>query len=193
VVTLSLLGKVRAICATLTLTRVERDNVNTAAHQCLPCAIVHGVAEVSRLLSDDDDEYSADDTVNQLFRRGRAPIEEGTCVVFSNHQLVHRILTTLNSSDGVAANRDFVALFIIDQREPVGTTLQPEVPPSSPATHTGDKAAACAPKTTDPPYLTGDRSPTFADRDHRRRLRLFDQLTPKTSFTLDAEVNGQSA
>lgn len=127
--------------------------------------------------------HSASDTVDKLLRRGRAPIAEGTCVVFSNHQLVHRILTMFNSSECDTANRDFVALFVVDQREPVGTTLQPEVLPSD-----EDRLVLDGSK-----YLDGDRSTTFADRDHRRRLRLFDQLTPKTTFNFDSTVNGQTA
>jgi hypothetical protein len=190
--------------------------------------------------------------VTKLLRRGRAPIEEGTCVVFSNHQLVHRILTMLNATEG-EAHRDFVAMFVIDQREPVGTTLQPEVCPTAATTATSTvsaspaetavvgankvsdssaasavaatSTAASADRTAAPavappsvdgsanlvdaagstevllalgvvqpkPYLVDPRDNTYAARDRRRRIRLFDQLKPKKRIMMDSDINGQSA
>ncbi|CAK9111759.1 unnamed protein product [Durusdinium trenchii] len=53
--------------------------------------------------------------------RCRVPICEGTLLVFSNHQLVHRVLRMINKS-GSEASRDFVALFILN---PASTPLVP--------------------------------------------------------------------
>jgi len=59
-------------------------------------------------------------------RRGlnfcRVPIEEGTLLVFSNYQFVHRVLRMINESMEREASRDFVALFVIDP------AVQPLVP-----------------------------------------------------------------
>lgn len=114
-----------------------------------------------------------------MLRRGRAPVKEGTCVVFSNHQAIHRILTMLNSSACDEAHRDFVAMFIIDQREPVGTTLEPECVSDDPK----------SPEST--PYLETPRHKSFAQREQRRRGRLFAQLEPKERVVLQERINGQ--
>jgi hypothetical protein len=53
----------------------------------------------------------------------RVPMAEGTLVVFSNYQLVHRVLRMVNRSDK-AASRDFLVLFIVDQRSPLQSTQQ---------------------------------------------------------------------
>lgn len=54
--------------------------------------------------------------------RCKVPISSGTLLVFSNYQMVHRVLRMVNrTSDGEAA-RKFVALFIID---PTGPPLVP--------------------------------------------------------------------
>jgi hypothetical protein len=42
------------------------------------------------------------------------PIETGTLLVFSNYQMVHRVLKMVNTSKKHAASRDFIALFILD-------------------------------------------------------------------------------
>lgn len=44
----------------------------------------------------------------------RVPISEGTLLVFSNYQMIHRVLRMVNTSSEAEASRDFVALFIID-------------------------------------------------------------------------------
>lgn len=192
------------------------------------------------------DRISGDECLNHV-HRGRAPVAEGTCVVFSNHQLVHRILTMVNTSDATQANRDFVALFIIDQREPVGSTLQPEVNATTRPAQ-GASTSPVVPPTNDDPanavlevhektvaengspcplndtihsaasndcdgrsfdhsngtgtasgievsqslYGNADRRSTFAERDHRRRLRLLDQLAPKASLACGSNLNGHS-
>eukprot|EP00435_Cladocopium_sp_Y103_P049218 s1191_g14.t1 len=43
----------------------------------------------------------------------RVPIEQGTLLVFSNHQMVHRVLRMINNGKS-EASRDFVALFILN-------------------------------------------------------------------------------
>jgi hypothetical protein len=48
-------------------------------------------------------------------------LQAGTCLVFSNYQLVHRVLTMVNRG-GSVANRDFVAIFVVDQRAPLPST-----------------------------------------------------------------------
>ena len=53
----------------------------------------------------------------------RVPMGEGILVVFSNYQLVHRVLRMVNRSDKVAS-RDFLVLFIVDQRTPLQSTQQ---------------------------------------------------------------------
>lgn len=53
----------------------------------------------------------------------RVPMAEGTLVVFSNYQLVHRVLRMVNRSDKVAS-RDFLVLFLVDQRSPLQSTQQ---------------------------------------------------------------------
>lgn len=55
--------------------------------------------------------------------RARVPMKEGTLVVFSNYQLVHRVLRMVNRSDQVAS-RDFLVLFLVDQRSPLISTQQ---------------------------------------------------------------------
>ncbi|CAB9529879.1 expressed unknown protein [Seminavis robusta] len=40
--------------------------------------------------------------------------EEGTLLVFSNYQMVHRVLKMINQSTTSEASRDFVALFVMD-------------------------------------------------------------------------------
>eukprot|EP00656_Telonema_subtile_P057722 TRINITY_DN9563_c0_g1_i8.p1 TRINITY_DN9563_c0_g1~~TRINITY_DN9563_c0_g1_i8.p1 ORF type:complete len:446 (-),score=116.84 TRINITY_DN9563_c0_g1_i8:171-1508(-) len=48
-----------------------------------------------------------------------APVDEGTLLVFSNYQMVHRVLSMVNESNEREASRDFVALFVIDPLHPV--------------------------------------------------------------------------
>ena len=48
-----------------------------------------------------------------------APIDEGTLLVFSNYQMVHRVLSMVNESSEHEASRDFVALFVIDPLHPL--------------------------------------------------------------------------
>jgi hypothetical protein len=75
-------------------------------------------------------------------------------------------------------------MFVVDQREPLGTTLQPEVCPEDEVHPTPYLAPS--------PYLTVPRAHTFADRDHRRRVRLFEQLAPRAgSFAVSSTIDGQ--
>eukprot|EP00658_Telonema_sp_P-2_P083161 TRINITY_DN8936_c0_g1_i1.p1 TRINITY_DN8936_c0_g1~~TRINITY_DN8936_c0_g1_i1.p1 ORF type:complete len:692 (+),score=126.16 TRINITY_DN8936_c0_g1_i1:138-2213(+) len=46
------------------------------------------------------------------------PVKTGTLVVFSNYQLVHRVLRMVNTSER-PGSREFVALFVVDQRSPL--------------------------------------------------------------------------
>ena len=48
----------------------------------------------------------------------KVPVEEGTLLVFSNHQMVHRVLTMANRATR-EASRDFVALFVVDPNHPL--------------------------------------------------------------------------
>jgi len=61
----------------------------------------------------------------------KVPVKKGTLVVFSNYQLVHRVLRMSyapgNTGDQTApfglASRDFLALFIVDQRTPLRSNV----------------------------------------------------------------------
>eukprot|EP00754_Rhynchopus_humris_P035110 Rhum_TRINITY_DN16683_c0_g1::Rhum_TRINITY_DN16683_c0_g1_i1::g.164023::m.164023 len=54
---------------------------------------------------------------NGVFRRCKVPVETGTVLVFSNHQMVHRVLKMVNRrGDGREASRDFAAMFIVNPR-----------------------------------------------------------------------------
>eukprot|EP00449_Zooxanthella_nutricula_P014079 CAMPEP_0198499934 /NCGR_PEP_ID=MMETSP1462-20131121/7907_1 /TAXON_ID=1333877 /ORGANISM="Brandtodinium nutriculum, Strain RCC3387" /LENGTH=635 /DNA_ID=CAMNT_0044228937 /DNA_START=113 /DNA_END=2017 /DNA_ORIENTATION=+ len=44
----------------------------------------------------------------------RVPVSTGTLLVFSNYQMIHRVLRMVNTCADAEASRDFVALFIID-------------------------------------------------------------------------------
>lgn len=73
-------------------------------------------------------EDAAGDLV-QALPRGQVPIEEGTLVVFSNFESVHRVLPMVARHG--SGSRDFLALFVIDQRRPLSSppplsALQPE-------------------------------------------------------------------
>lgn len=55
----------------------------------------------------------------QLGRDGcTVDVDEGLLLVFSNMQLVHRVLTLTNTGTG-CGSRDFLAFFVLDPREPV--------------------------------------------------------------------------
>lgn len=56
--------------------------------------------------------------------KGKVPIEEGTLVVFSNYQNIHRVLPMTSSAAG---SRDFLAFFVLDQAKPLPTPQ--ELPP----------------------------------------------------------------
>jgi hypothetical protein len=57
----------------------------------------------------------------------RIPVKTGTLVVFSNYQMVHRVLkmtcngVDINSPDGWAS-RDFLLFFVVDQSNPLAST-----------------------------------------------------------------------
>lgn len=61
--------------------------------------------------------------------RCRVPLKQGSLVVFSNYQLVHRVLRMTNPSS-IPASRDFLVLFLVDQRSPLPSTqsLPPQFP-----------------------------------------------------------------
>lgn len=56
------------------------------------------------------------------------PIKTGTLVVFSNYQLIHRVLKMKSqgkedpTAPGGFASRDFLAFFVVDQRSPLSST-----------------------------------------------------------------------
>ena len=59
----------------------------------------------------------------------RIPVKTGTLVVFSNYQFVHRVLRMAYSCTESAnpeglASRDFLAFFIVDQRNPLKSTRE---------------------------------------------------------------------
>ena len=62
----------------------------------------------------------------QSLESARVPIERGTLVVFSNYQLVHRVLRMelqkAKNAGAQAGHRDFLAFFVIDQRHPLQST-----------------------------------------------------------------------
>eukprot|EP00927_Polykrikos_kofoidii_P013925 TRINITY_DN16072_c0_g1_i1.p1 TRINITY_DN16072_c0_g1~~TRINITY_DN16072_c0_g1_i1.p1 ORF type:complete len:682 (-),score=59.04 TRINITY_DN16072_c0_g1_i1:86-2131(-) len=55
-----------------------------------------------------------DDSGSKYLQACRAPIRKGTLLVFSNYQMIHRVLRMVNTSTEKEASRDFVALFILD-------------------------------------------------------------------------------
>ena len=59
--------------------------------------------------------------------RCQVPIREGTLVCFSNYAAVHRVLRLQAPRGSGGGSRDFVAFFVIDQRQPLPTptTLSP--------------------------------------------------------------------
>ena len=59
----------------------------------------------------------------------RIPVETGTLVVFSNYQVVHRVLRMVRNKDVQRGVRDFVAFFVVDQRHPL--PLVPDTPLST--------------------------------------------------------------
>jgi len=48
----------------------------------------------------------------------RVPVKEKTLLVFSNYQMIHRVLRMVNTRSDAEASRDFVALFVIDPAMP---------------------------------------------------------------------------
>lgn len=55
-------------------------------------------------------------------QRCRVPVRQGTLLVFSNYQMVHRVLRMVNRGGEAEASRDFVALFVLD---PAARPLMP--------------------------------------------------------------------
>lgn len=58
-----------------------------------------------------------DDAELRKMRTCKVPVGEGTMVVFSNYELVHRVL--LMEAKTEPGSRDFVAFFVIDQKMPL--------------------------------------------------------------------------
>jgi hypothetical protein len=76
-----------------------------------------------------DDDYTTDNAKEDVSQVPycRFPVKTGTLVVFSNYQMIHRVLkmtcngVDTNSPDGWAS-RDFVLFFIVDQSKPLLST-----------------------------------------------------------------------
>ncbi|CAE7657303.1 PIP5K1, partial [Symbiodinium pilosum] len=65
--------------------------------------------------------FRGDASKDRTVQNCRVPIKQGTMLVFSNYQMVHRVLR-LVSNEPAEASRDFVALFILN---PAGKSLVP--------------------------------------------------------------------
>ena len=65
------------------------------------------------------DTYELDSSIREGIHGCKVPIETGTILIFSNYQMIHRVLRMVNTSDA-EASRDFVALFIVN---PAGEKL----------------------------------------------------------------------
>jgi hypothetical protein len=77
----------------------------------------------------DDDNFTTTDAKEHLSNTPycRIPVKSGTLVVFSNYQMIHRVLRMIcngldpKSPDGYAS-RDFLLFFIVDQSKPLVST-----------------------------------------------------------------------
>eukprot|EP00933_Yihiella_yeosuensis_P053368 TRINITY_DN51602_c0_g1_i1.p1 TRINITY_DN51602_c0_g1~~TRINITY_DN51602_c0_g1_i1.p1 ORF type:complete len:708 (+),score=91.94 TRINITY_DN51602_c0_g1_i1:53-2176(+) len=56
--------------------------------------------------------------------KAKVPVREGTLVVFSNYESVHRVLPIIAEGEG---SRDFVAFFVVDQRKPLPSPALGEI------------------------------------------------------------------
>jgi hypothetical protein len=83
----------------------------------------------SLYLESDDDHYTTKDAKDDVGQVPycKVPVETGTLVVFSNYQMIHRVLkmtcngVDTNSPDG-NASRDFLLFFIVDESKPLVST-----------------------------------------------------------------------
>ena len=100
----------------------------------------------------------------------RVPIKEGTLVVFSNYQLIHRVLRMCYpddeegdpmSPDGLAS-KDFLAFFVVDQRDPLLSTTD---------------------------YFRWKEGDLIVKKtkENNRKALFFDQIKPSGSFGLSKE------
>jgi hypothetical protein len=108
------------------------------------------------LHSDPAGSVSAAALLNTL-PRTRVPVRSGTSVVFSNYQSVHRVLKMVNRGT-TAQSRDFLALFVVDQRHPL-----PTAPEAGLSTKLSKK-----------------------DRERLRQQMLMEQLAPTGKFGVDS-------
>ena len=117
------------------------------------------------------DEFSLKDAKELVeSNSSRVPIKEGTLVVFSNYQLIHRVLRMCYpegeegdpiSPDG-RASKDFLAYFVIDQRDPLLSTTE----------YCGWKEGESIARET---------------KENNRKALFFDQIKPSGSFGLAQE------
>eukprot|EP01103_Thecamoeba_quadrilineata_P002055 TRINITY_DN1194_c0_g1_i2.p1 TRINITY_DN1194_c0_g1~~TRINITY_DN1194_c0_g1_i2.p1 ORF type:complete len:445 (+),score=87.64 TRINITY_DN1194_c0_g1_i2:656-1990(+) len=121
---------------------------------------------------------------NQMNQMGKLPrckvdVKEGSLIVFSNYQLVHRVLKMqINSTGdkdnlGFAACRDFVAFFIVDQRVPLISTAEYFSEHDYPQKN--DKVTE------------KKRMESLEQRRKKRMTRLLSQLIPSGYFGLSAD------
>jgi len=86
------------------------------------------MSRANTLIWGEDNEYTPEDAKKSLEKLGycRIPVKTGTLAVFSNYQLVHRVLRMEFPPDGSSEMgcRDFLALFIVDQRAPLTSTKE---------------------------------------------------------------------
>lgn len=129
-----------------------------------------------------------------LLPNARLAVEEGTLVVFSNAQLVHRVLRMVNGATDREASRDFVALFVVDpSHEPLfPARRQVFMERMLARTLCGERMAGPLDSAQAPPRLPADavrgildmacvtRGPAARHRERVRRLRA--QLTPRGQF-----------
>ena len=82
-------------------------------------ALRGGAVELADKGAHDSDGSPQDVLDDRIVRAGcTVDVDEGLLLVFSNMQLVHRVLTLTNTGPS-CGSRDFLAFFVLDQREPV--------------------------------------------------------------------------
>ncbi|CAK9066210.1 Conserved oligomeric Golgi complex subunit 5 [Durusdinium trenchii] len=121
----------------------------------------------------------------------RVPIREGTLLVFSNCQLVHRVLKMVNSGTH-EASRDFVALFVLD---PAFGELRPARSVLSAGYHVARALQRCGVGMMGCPQAVslileflGIR-PSAAQRKLTRNALLREQLQPSGEFCGSSQVH----
>lgn len=87
---------------------------------------LHGDCDPDNFSNEDAKKYITDNAYCKV------PIKNGTLVVFSNYQFIHRVLQMCYPSTekgdptapGGFASRDFLAFFVVDQRSPLMSTSE---------------------------------------------------------------------